>query len=153
VAHVQRLGPRVLRNERVTITRDGASFDLAGVEDFHAHLVSGTGRSDVRAALAGREAGRPVILLAHDPGTFPEAVRHGVDLQLSGHTHGGQLWPFSWLVRLATPYVAGLHRRDGSQVYVSCGTGFWGPAMRVRAPAEMTELVLRSGGGRVSRAP
>ena len=77
------------------------------------------------------------------PATFPEAARHGVDLQLSGHTHGGQLWPFRWLVRLATPFVEGLHRRHGATLYVSRGTGFWGPAMRLRAPAEVTEIVLR----------
>jgi predicted MPP superfamily phosphohydrolase len=84
-----------------------------------------------------------LVLLAHDPVTFPSAARHGVDLQISGHTHGGQIWPFMYLVRLVTPYVAGLHRSGESQIYVSRGTGFWGPCMRLSAPSEITELVLR----------
>jgi uncharacterized protein len=142
-ARVEALGIRVLRNARVTIGAGAASFDLAGVEDHHAHLVSATHREDVPGALAGRDPARPVVLLAHDPATFPAAARHGVDLQLSGHTHGGQLWPFAWFVRLATPFVAGVHRRGDSSLYVSRGTGFWGPAMRLRAPAEITEIVLR----------
>jgi uncharacterized protein len=143
VERVRALGIRVLRNERVTVGDGAAAFDLAGVEDHHAHLVSTRHREDVPGALAGRDAARPVVLLAHDPQTFPAAAALGVDLQLSGHTHGGQIWPFAFLVRLATPFVAGLHRRGGSQLYVSRGTGFWGPAMRVLAPAEITELVLR----------
>jgi hypothetical protein len=147
------LGMRVLRNERVAIEADGASFDLAGVEDHHAHLVSGAHAEDLPAALDGRDPDRPVILLAHDPSTFKEASRRGVDLQLSGHTHGGQIFPFGLLVRLAVPFVAGLYERNGSLLYVSRGTGFWGPPMRLLAPAEITELVLRApagaaGGGR-----
>lgn len=142
VARVEQLGMHALRNQRVTIGRGAASFELAGVEDHHAHLVGGTSREDLPRALAGRDPQQPVILLAHDPATFKEAARLGVDLQLSGHTHGGQIWPFRYLVRLSTPYVAGHYRTNGSQLYVSSGTGFWGPAMRLRAPAEITELVL-----------
>jgi predicted MPP superfamily phosphohydrolase len=144
VARVERLGMCALRNRHVTIGRDGAAFDLAGVEDHHAHLVSSTQRSDLTAALAGRDAQRPVVLLAHDPLTFRSAARLGVDLQLSGHTHGGQIWPFRYLVRLSTPFVVGHYRRDASQLYVSRGTGFWGPAMRLFAPGEITEIVVRS---------
>ena len=143
VRRVQALGIRVLRNERVTIGDGDAGFDLAGVEDHHAHLVSGTAREDLPRALDGRDGSRPVVLLAHDPASFPDAVRLGVDLQLSGHTHGGQIWPFNYLVRLSTPYVAGHYRVDGAQLYVSRGTGFWGPAMRLFAPAEITEIVVR----------
>jgi predicted MPP superfamily phosphohydrolase len=84
------------------------------------------------------------VLLAHDPSTFKRASSMGIDLQLSGHTHGGQIWPFEWLVRLAIPFVAGLYRRGGAILYVSRGTGFWGPPMRLRAPAEIGEIVLRS---------
>jgi uncharacterized protein len=144
VARVEQLGIRPLRNARVTIARDGAVFDLAGVEDHHAHLVSSAHREDLPAALAGRDARHPVVLLAHDPLTFRAAARLGVDLQLSGHTHGGQIWPFNYLVRLSTPYVVGHHRQSGAQLYVSRGTGFWGPAMRLFAPGEITEIVLRS---------
>jgi predicted MPP superfamily phosphohydrolase len=144
---IAQLGIRVLRNQRVTIETGGAAFDLAGVEDHHAHLVSGRHREDVPATLAGRDPTLPVILLAHDPATFPAAARHEVDLQLSGHTHGGQIWPFKYFVRLATPYVCGLHRRGRSLLYVSRGTGFWGPPMRFLTPAEITEITVVRGPG------
>jgi hypothetical protein len=85
-----------------------------------------------------------VILLAHDPGTFRRGSAAGVDLQLSGHTHGGQIWPFVYFVRLAVPWVAGLYRSGASTLYVSRGTGFWGPPLRLLAPAEITEIVLRA---------
>jgi predicted MPP superfamily phosphohydrolase len=135
---------RVLRNERVTIGAGDAVFDLAGVDDRNAHFFGGDHGEDVPRALAGRDPTRAVVLLAHDPGTFKRAVRHGVDLQLSGHTHGGQIWPFEYLVRLAIGWVAGHYRRGGSQLWVSRGTGFWGPPMRLGAPAELTEIVLRA---------
>lgn len=145
VARVEQLGIRPLRNQRVTIARAGAAFDLAGVEDHHAHLVSAAHREDLPSALAGRDSRHPLVLLAHDPLTFRAAARLGVDLQLSGHTHGGQIWPFRYVVRLSTPYVCGLYRQNGAQLYVSRGTGFWGPAMRLFAPGEITEIVLRTG--------
>jgi predicted MPP superfamily phosphohydrolase len=141
VERVRELGLRVLRNERVTIGGAGG-FDLAGVDDHRGDWVRGS-TEDLDAALAGRDPSCPLILLAHDPGTFRRAAKLGVDLQLSGHTHGGQIWPFNYLVRLAVPYVAGLHRVGKSQLYVSRGSGFWGPPMRLLAPAEITEIVLR----------
>ncbi len=137
---VRGLGIRVLRNERVSIEHAGGAFDLAGVDDYRGGY-SGT-TSDVKKALAGRDPLRPLLLLAHDPSTFHAASREGVDLQLSGHTHGGQIWPFRYLVRLAVPWVAGLYARAESQLYVSRGTGFWGPPMRLFAPAEIGELTL-----------
>jgi uncharacterized protein len=140
----RQLGMTPLRNTRVAVERDGAVFELAGVEDHHAHLVHPVHRSDVAAAVGGRDVERALVLLAHDPLTFKEAARHGVDLQLSGHTHGGQIWPFRWLVRLSTPYVAGSYRVGDAQLYVSRGTGFWGPAMRLFAPAEITEITIRA---------
>ncbi len=143
-AMARSLGMRVLRNERVSIQDRGAVFDVAGVEDHHARLVSETHVEDQPAALDARDPERPVILLAHDPSTFKQASRLGVDLQLSGHTHGGQIFPFGLLVRIVIPFVAGLHERHGSLLYVSRGTGFWGPPMRLLAPAEITELVLRA---------
>ena len=145
VACVERLGLRALRNQHTTIGSGAASFDLAGVEDHHAHLVSKTQREDLDAALAGRDPERPVILLAHDPAGFAKAARAGVDLQLSGHTHGGQIWPFRYLVRLSTKWVAGHYRKGASQIYVSRGTGFWGPAMRLFAPAEIGEIRIKRG--------
>ncbi len=145
VRRVGELGMRALRNERVEVRRGDAVFDLAGVDDAHGHLMSGSGGEDLGRALAGRDPARPLILLAHDPSTFSRASRLGVDLQLSGHTHGGQIWPFGWMVRLAVRFVAGLYERNGSRLYVSRGTGFWGPPMRLGAPAEITEIALQSG--------
>ena len=132
-AHLPSIGVRPLRNQRVEVA---PGLDLAGIED-------PTGSPDLPRALAGRDPERPLVLLAHQPRQFAEAARHGVSLTLSGHTHGGQIWPFSWLVALAQPYLAGLHRKGRSQLYVSRGTGFWGPPMRVFAPAEITLLKLQ----------
>ena len=140
VEAVEALGLRVLRNQRVTIDDGTAAFDLAGVDDHRGGWSDTT--EDLPAALAGRTPGRALVLLAHDPATFPAAAEAGVELQLSGHTHGGQIWPFRYLVRLATPYVAGLYRKGASQLYVSRGTGFWGPPMRLFSPAEITEISL-----------
>ncbi len=146
VARVRELGMRVLRNERLAIGGAGG-FDLAGVDDHRGDFVHGS-TEDLDAALAARDPARALILLAHDPGTFRRAAKRGVDLQLSGHTHGGQIWPFNFLVRIAVPFVAGLHRLGASQLYVSRGSGFWGPPMRLLAPSEITEIVLRRGDGR-----
>ncbi|HEU4430558.1 MAG TPA: metallophosphoesterase [Myxococcota bacterium] len=138
---VRALGMRVLRNERVPIGgSDG--FDLAGVDDHRGDWREGS-TEDLGAALAQRDPRRPVVLLAHDPTTFVKASAAGVALQLSGHTHGGQIWPFGALVRLTTPFVAGHFTRGDSQLYVSRGSGFWGPPMRLFAPSEITEIVLR----------
>jgi predicted MPP superfamily phosphohydrolase len=141
---VERLGMRVLRNESTRIEQDGASFDLAGVDDHRGDWVSGS-REDLDAALGNRNNDRPVVLLAHDPTTFRDASRYGVDLQISGHTHGGQIFPFHLPVKLATTWIAGLYEKGLSKLYVSRGTGFWGPPMRIGAPPEITELVLRAG--------
>ncbi|MCG8591894.1 MAG: metallophosphoesterase, partial [Proteobacteria bacterium] len=139
------LGMRVLRNEHVEIGSGADAFALAGVDDHRAGLLPGdSGGEDLDAALAGIRPELPVILLAHDPSTFKRAHARGIALQLSGHTHGGQIWPFRYLVRLAIPFVAGLYRRANAWLYVSRGTGFWGPPMRLGAPAEITELTLRS---------
>jgi predicted MPP superfamily phosphohydrolase len=144
VARVRALGWQALRNERVAIGDAGAHFDLAGVDDHHGAMLGPGEGEDLARALDGREADRAVVLLAHDPNTFKKASQYGVDLQISGHTHGGQIWPFRHLVRLSTPWVAGLYRLGASAVYVSRGTGFWGPPMRLGAPSEITELVLRA---------
>jgi predicted MPP superfamily phosphohydrolase len=139
-----RLGVRVLRNERVSIGVGDDAFDLAGVDDHSAERFGGLSHDEAFArALGGRDPARELVLLAHQPRSFDAATRHGVGLQLSGHTHGGQMWPFGLIVRLTQPFLAGLHRRGDSQIYVSRGTGYWGPPMRLGAPAEITELVLR----------
>jgi uncharacterized protein len=143
-AELTRLGVRVLRNERVSIGDDAASFDLAGVDDHSAKRFGGGHGEDLPKALEGRDPARELVLLAHQPRTILEAQTHAVGLQLSGHTHGGQIWPWTYLVRLQQPVVAGLARFGESLVYVSCGTGYWGPPMRLGAPSEITELTLRS---------
>jgi predicted MPP superfamily phosphohydrolase len=137
-AELERIGIRVLRNERVSIGNDGASFDLAGIDDEHAH-------PDLKRAVAGRDESRALVLLAHQPRAVFEAMKYGVGLQLSGHTHGGQIWPWNLMVRLQQPVVSGLARFGETQVYVSNGTGYWGPPMRLAAPAEITRVRLRAG--------
>ncbi|HEX7499083.1 MAG TPA: metallophosphoesterase [Polyangia bacterium] len=140
------MGLRVLRNQRVAIGNGTGGFDLAGVPDHGAARFPEDGPAeDIAGALAGRDPSRAVVLLAHQPVSIHKAASLGVDLQLSGHTHGGQIWPWGALVRLQQPFIRGLHRIGESQLYVSCGTGFWGPPMRLGAPAEITEIVLRSG--------
>jgi uncharacterized protein len=139
------MGLRVLRNQRVAIGAGPEGFDLAGVPDHGSSRFPDDGPSeDMAGALEGRDPSRAVVLLAHQPISIHKAARLGVDLQLSGHTHGGQIWPWGALVRLQQPYVRGLHRIGESQLYVSCGTGFWGPPMRLGAPAEITEIILRA---------
>ena len=141
---VRELGMHPLRNERVTIERAGAAFELAGVNDHNGRFFGPGNAEDLDAALAGWDGERPLVLLAHDPTTFHAASRRGVDLQISGHTHGGQIWPFGAVVRLFVGFVAGRYRRGRSELLVSRGTGFWGPPMRLRAPAEIAEIVLRA---------
>jgi predicted MPP superfamily phosphohydrolase len=150
---VAELGITVLRNEHAVVAARGERFVVAGVDDHRSRQMPGEGGEDLDAALASAEAGLPVVLLAHDPTTFHRASARGVDLQLSGHTHGGQIWPFRYLVRLAMPWVAGLYRRGDATLYVSRGTGFWGPPMRLGAPAEITEIVLRAAGHDAASAP
>lgn len=148
VERIRSLGWCVLRNERVTIGDGADAFDVAGVDDrFGRYFGPGHGE-DLDRALDGRDLARPLVLLAHNPNSFDAAAERGVDLQLSGHTHGGQLWPFAYFVRLATPYVAGLFQRGRSLLYVSRGTGFWGPPMRLFHPAEITEITLQAAGAR-----
>ncbi|MFC9247297.1 metallophosphoesterase [Streptomyces sp. NPDC057136] len=138
VDHVRELGLHPLENARVEI--DG--FDLAGVNDV-AGESEGQGPDFVRA-LGDRDRSRASVLLAHQPVVIHDAVEHGVDLQLSGHTHGGQLWPGNLLAELANPTVAGLERYGDTQLYVSRGAGAWGPPVRVGAPSDITVVELAS---------
>jgi predicted MPP superfamily phosphohydrolase len=146
VDFLRRLGVRVLMNERVSLgdsALQGAHFDLAGIPDHRALSRSDIG-PDARAATLGRDPERELVMLAHQPVQIADTARVGTGLQLSGHTHGGQLYPFGAVALLAQPYLAGLHRHaaSGTQVYVSRGTGFWGPPMRVLAPAEIALVRL-----------
>lgn len=152
-AFLEARGIEVLLNRRIAVGDagpGGASFDLAGIPDTDGARFAAGHAPDLAAALEGRDDRRELLLLAHRPSQVRMAARHDVGLMLSGHTHGGQLWPFGWAVRLVEPYVQGLHVHErgvgerGVQVYVSRGTGFWGPPMRVGNPAEITSLVLTS---------
>lgn len=138
VDHVRELGLTPLENAR----RPLPYFDLAGVNDV-AGETEGHG-PDFTAALGDRDPSRAAVLMAHQPIVIHDAVRHGVDLQLSGHTHGGQLWPGNYLAELANPTVAGLERYGDTQLYVSRGAGAWGPPVRVGAPSDITVVELAS---------
>ena len=145
---LQRLGIRVLRNEHVVIDPEkGGGWELAGIEDWNGGSIEPGGGPDLGRALAGRDPSRPVILLSHQPRAIYQAARAGVGLVLSGHTHGGQIWPFAPLVRLQQPFLEGLHRVAGTQIYVSPGTGYWGPPMRLGTRAEITKITLTRGPG------
>jgi uncharacterized protein len=139
-----RLGIRVLRNERVSIGDGEHSYDLCGIDDTTAGQFLSDHGPDLEKALAGRDPSRELVLLAHQPRALFEAVERGVGLQLSGHTHGGQIWPWNFMVRLQQPVVSGLEKIKDTFVYVSNGTGYWGPPMRLAAPAEITRLRLSS---------
>jgi predicted MPP superfamily phosphohydrolase len=142
-AEFRRLGLRVLLNEHVVVRHGGAPLVVAGVTDYSAHHFDPQQRSDPAAALLGAptDAGAK-ILLAHQPRSAAAADTAGFDLQLSGHTHGGQFWPWNLFVRFQQPFTAGLHRLNHLWIYISRGTGYWGPPNRFGAPSEITLLRL-----------
>ena len=136
------LGVRVLLNEHVILLHHHAPIVLAGVTDFSAASYDTSHRSDVALAITGAPRAAVKVLLAHQPRSAPAAVAAGFDLQISGHTHGGQFLPWNFFVRLQQPFTAGLHRVKNMLVYVSRGTGYWGPPKRFGAPSEITLLRL-----------
>jgi predicted MPP superfamily phosphohydrolase len=140
---LRRLGLRVLMNEHVVVDHGDAKIVIAGVTDFGAHHFDPVHRSDPAAALADAptDAGAK-ILLAHQPRSAPGAAAAGFDLQLSGHTHGGQFWPWNFFVRFQQPFTAGLDRLGSLWIYTSRGTGYWGPPKRFGAPSEITRIRL-----------
>jgi predicted MPP superfamily phosphohydrolase len=138
IDEVASLGVRPLRNERVEI----GGLDLAGVNDLGGAQY-GDG-PDFAKALGDRDPSRPVVLMAHQPVVAHQAAPFGVDLQVSGHTHGGQMAPFNLVVKLQQPVVSGFGRVDGVPVFVTNGAGFWGPPLRVGAPPQVTVMDLRS---------
>lgn len=145
LAEVRRLGLRVLQNEHVVIERRGARLVLAGVTDYTAGYFERSHRSDPEAALSGAPGDAAMkVLLAHQPRSGFAAAAAGFHLQLSGHTHGGQFLPWNFFVRLQQPFTAGLHRIGQLSVYVSRGTGYWGPPKRFGAPSEITCVRLVS---------
>ena len=143
IAEVRRLGLFVLMNEHVIRRRGDAVLMIAGITDFSAHLFNPDHKSDPHQAAAGAPDGVAVrILLAHQPRSAPAAADAGFDLQLSGHTHGGQFFPWNLFVPLQQPFVAGLNRVRSLWVYTSRGTGYWGPPKRFGAPSEITLVKL-----------
>lgn len=144
IAEIQRLGIRVLRNERVEVGPEGGTIDLVGIDDWTAHNFGPHHGADLPRALSGRDSSRLCVLLAHNPMAGKEAIENGIDLQISGHTHGGQIWPFNRVVQLVNKWVVGLYLEGATQIYVSPGTGYWGPPMRLGTKAEITKFVLRA---------
>lgn len=142
IQHLGEMGLPVLLNQHRVIERDGAQLVIAGVTDYSAWVYDPGQASDPAAALRGAPSKAPRILLAHQPRSATKAAAAGFDLQLSGHTHGGQFWPWMYFVRFQQPWVAGLHRLGKLQIYISRGTGYWGPPLRLGAPSEITRIRL-----------
>jgi len=143
VTEFRRLGLRVLLNQHEALQRAGATLVLAGITDYSAKGFLPAHASDPRAALKGAPANAAVkILLAHQPRSAPAAEAAGFDIQLSGHTHGGQFWPWNFFVPLQQPFVTGLHHHGRLRVYVNRGTGYWGPPLRLGSRSEITRLRL-----------
>jgi predicted MPP superfamily phosphohydrolase len=145
IAEVRRLGFSVLINEHRIISRGRRKMLVAGVTDYREGRMLPDHRSDPHMALKAAPAVDVKILLAHQPKNIFEAARAGYDLQISGHTHGGQFFPWNLFVGFSQPYVSGLHYHANTQIYVSRGTGYWGPPMRVGSPSEITLIKLVSG--------
>jgi predicted MPP superfamily phosphohydrolase len=145
IKEVRRLGFSVLLNEHRIITRGKRKMLLAGVTDYREGRMLPDHQSDPHKALKAAPAVDVKILLAHQPKNIFEAARAGYDLQISGHTHGGQFFPWNLLVGFSQPYVSGLHKHASTQIYVSRGTGYWGPPMRVGSPSEITLIKLIAG--------
>lgn len=150
VEHFRELGMKVLLNEHVVFEHDGAAVLVAGVTDHLAASIEPTHASSPQKAIEGAPEHALSILLAHQPRSIHEAAKAGFSLQLSGHTHGGQFFPWTFFAHLAQPYVDGLHDHDGTLIYVSRGTGYWGPPLRLGAPSEITLLTLTRGDAPVS---
>ncbi len=140
IVEVQRLGFTVLMNEHCVIQHGRSRLLLAGVPDFNAGHMLAPHHSDPVAATANAPTTDLKILLAHQPRSIFVAAQAGFDLQLSGHTHGGQFFPWNFLVPLQQPFVAGLHRHQNTWLYVSCGAGYWGPPLRLGASSEVTVI-------------
>lgn len=142
IRELEDLGINVLLNQNKLIDHNGAKIAVAGVTDYKAHTVIPGHRTDPKQASLGTEDAHYKVLLAHQPNSIFEAAKVGYDLQLSGHTHGGQYFPGNVFIHLFQKFVAGLNKWEDTQLYVSRGTGYWGPPIRIGAPSEITLLVL-----------
>ncbi len=144
IKHIKWMGFDVLLNEHRIITAGNGRILLAGVTDFNGGQFSTAHISDPGKSLSGAPGSHAKILLAHQPRSIYKATAAGFDLQISGHTHGGQFFPWNFFVTLNQPYVSGLHKHENTWIYVSRGTGYWGPPVRLCAPSEITVLELIS---------
>ena len=138
-----RLGMTNLINEHRLITKNGKHIAIAGITDFRAHQIIKSHRSNPKKAIKSVDNTTAKIMLAHQPNSIYSVHHSGVDLQLSGHTHRGQFWPFTYPTKLANAYLAGHYNHDGTQIYVNRGTGYWGPPLRIGVPAEITLIRLK----------
>ena len=138
-----RLGMKNLINSNELISKAGDQIAIAGITDLRAHQIKPAHRSDPELALRSVPDDITKIVLAHQPNSIHSVHETGADLQLSGHTHGGQFWPFTYPVKMTNPYIAGLHDHQGTQIYVNRGTGYWGPPLRIGVPAEITLIRLK----------
>ena len=138
-----RMGFRNLVNEHDLISISNETIALAGVTDFRAHQIIPSHKSNPKNALRGSTDQKVKILLAHQPSSIFKANEAGYDFQISGHTHGGQFWPFTYPTKKANPYLSGLHNHNGTQIYVNSGTGYWGPPLRLGVPSEITLFKLK----------
>jgi predicted MPP superfamily phosphohydrolase len=141
--HFSRLGARVLANEHQVIARGEAAIILAGITDYSTLGTGPATESNPGKALSGAPPDLCKMVLAHQPASYRMTHAAGFDLQISGHTHGGQYFPFSFLIRYFQRYYKGLNRHEKMWVYVNCGTGYWGPPLRAGVPAEITLITLR----------
>ena len=137
------LGFTNLLNSHQIIKKEDSGIAIAGVTDYRAHQIKSTHKTDPNKALLGLSESTLKIILAHQPASIFKVHEAGADLQLSGHTHGGQFWPFTYPTKWANPYLEGLHNHHGTQIYVNRGTGYWGPPLRIGVPAEITLFQLR----------
>ena len=142
VAEIEKLGLTFLKNSHRVIERNGAKLTIAGITD---PVGRYTHKSDPKLALFNAPADSVKVLLSHRPQGASTASKLGVDVQLSGHTHGGQFFPFNYLIRFFQPIVAGLHKVGRTWLYVSRGTGYWGPPSRLGVHGEITEIVFKKG--------
>ena len=141
--HVDKLGITNLINEHILITKNKENIVLAGVTDFKAGYIKPSHNSSPSLALERAPKDLVRILLAHQPNSIYDVHKVGVDLQISGHTHGGQFWPFTIPTGLANAYLAGHYDHLGTQIYVNRGTGYWGPPLRLGVPSELTLFRLK----------
>ncbi len=139
---IENLGFKILVNESQNVVVDDATIMITGIPDRSGGNFSSFHKTNMKKAVGGMNPSDLKILLAHQPGDVEHAVKYDFDLQLSGHTHGGQYFPFSFLVQMAHPFLKGLHKRENTWIYINQGTGYWGPPLRIGTEPEITEIVL-----------